>query len=112
MQSASRSAAHQSYCHRLIDHFIPTKLISSFPLQTVAVLADGIEGKTSPTGLQYVRVVGGRRPDEVELRQLHVLSYCDIALSVPSVHHVVRRVANCNKNKLCYMLRQNPFYKK
>lgn len=60
------------------------------------VLADGTEGNTSPTGLQDIRLVGRRRCDEVELREFHVLSYSHLARRVPSVHHVIRRVANCN----------------
>ena len=57
------------------------------------------EGNAGLTGLQCVRLVVRRRRDEVELRQFHILGYCHLARHVPPVHHVSRRIANCNSNK-------------
>jgi hypothetical protein len=58
------------------------------------VLADGTEGNTSPTGLQYVRLIGRRSSNQVELRQFHVFGDSHLTSAVPSVYHVIRRVAN------------------
>ena len=69
--------------------------------------------------MQCARLVVRRRRDEVELRQFHILGYCDLARPVPPVYHVSRCIANCNNNnnnnkhpKLWHMLRQSSLYKK
>lgn len=92
-----RSAKRGQICPLLRYIFLLQIAVNIF-CHIIVVLADGTEGNTSPTGLQYVRFVGRRSADQVELRQFHVLGDSDLACRIPPVQHVIRRVANCNND--------------